>query len=116
MMLTNRQIRIRLFESLKNSFFRKTVGVSFVLLLILLITAFSLIVVRFEYKLQLNQQKELIVEDSRLDEEWSQIVLESSSLAAPTAVEKFAEKEKIFLPTKKDLRFLNKQIGDSDNE
>ena len=116
MMLTNRQIRIRLFESLKNSFFRKTVGISFVLLLILLITAFSLIVVRFEYKLQLNQQKELIAEDSKLDEEWSQIVLEYSPLAAPTAVEKFAEKEKMSLPKKKDLRFLNEQDEDSNNE
>ena len=86
------------------------------LLLILLITAFSLIVVRFEYKLQLNQQKELIVEDSKLDEEWSQIVLEYSSLAAPTAVKRFAEKEKMFLPTKKNLRFLNEKKEGSDNE
>lgn len=116
MMLTNRQIRIRLFESLKNSFLRKTVGISFVLLLILLITAFSLIVDRFEYKLQLNQQKELIVEDSKLDEEWSQIVLEYSSLAAPTAVEKFAEKENMSLPTKKNLRFLDEKKESSDNE
>lgn len=114
MMLTNRQIRIRLFESLKNSFFRKTVGISFGLLSILLVTAFSVIVTRFEYKLQLDEQKKLIIEDSNLDEQWSQIVLEYSSLAAPTAVEKFAEKEKMSLPTKKNLRFLNnkKEVAD----
>lgn len=114
MMLTNRQIRIRLFESLKNSFFRKTVGISFALLSILLVTAFSVIVTRFEYKLQLDEQKKLIIEDSNLDEQWSQIVLEYSSLAAPTAVEKFAEKEKMSLPTKKDLRFLSNknEVGD----
>ncbi|AIT09128.1 cell division protein FtsL [Candidatus Francisella endociliophora] len=116
MMLTNRQIRIRLFESLKNSFFRKTVGISFALLFVLLVTAFSVIVVRFEYKLQLDKQKTLIVEDTKLDEEWSQIVLEYSSLATPTAVEKFAEKEKMSLPTKKDLRFLNKQSEGTDDE
>jgi cell division protein FtsL len=115
MMLTNRQIRIRLFESLKNSFFRKTVAISFSLLFILLITAFSLIVVRFNYKLYLNQQKDLIVEKSKLDEQWSQIVLEYSSLAAPTAVEKFAEKEKMSLPTQKNMRFLNEKES-SDNE
>jgi len=107
MMLTNRQIRIRLFESLKNSFFRKTVIISFVLLFVLLISAFSLIVTRFEYKLQLDKQKELIMEKGRLDEEWSQIVLEYSSLAAPTGVEKFAHRDKMSLPTKKNLRFLD---------
>ncbi|MDE4986521.1 cell division protein FtsL, partial [Francisella tularensis subsp. holarctica] len=31
MMLTNRQIRVRLIESIKNSFFKKTVGISFAL-------------------------------------------------------------------------------------
>ncbi|MDE5006950.1 cell division protein FtsL, partial [Francisella tularensis subsp. holarctica] len=40
MMLTNRQIRVRLFESLKHSLFKQTVGTSFALLFILLITAF----------------------------------------------------------------------------
>ena len=107
MILTNRQIRIRLFESLKNSFFKKTVAIAFGLLFILLITAFSLIVTRFHYKLQLNQQKDLIVEEAGLDEQWSQVVLEYSSLATPTAVEAFADKEKMSLPTKNDIKFLN---------
>ncbi|MDE5007027.1 cell division protein FtsL, partial [Francisella tularensis subsp. holarctica] len=40
MMLTNRLIRVRLFESIKNSFFKKRVCISFALLFILLITAF----------------------------------------------------------------------------
>lgn len=114
MMLTNRQIRIKLFESLKNSFFKKTVGISFGLLFVLLITAFSLIVVRFEYKLQLDRQKDLILENSTLDEQWSQIVLEYSSLATPTSVEKFAKKENMSLPTKKDLHFLSNKKEDGD--
>ncbi|WP_044247250.1 cell division protein FtsL [Francisella hispaniensis] len=116
MMLTNRQIRIRLFESLKNSFLKKTVGISFGLLFILLITAFSLIVVRFEYKLQLNEQKNLILEDTRLDEQWSQIVLEYSSLATPTAVERFAQKEKMALPTRKTIGFLSEQKEELNDE
>ena len=60
MILTNRQIRIKLFESLRNSFFKKTVAIAFGLLFILLLTAFSLIVTRFHYKLELNQQKDLM--------------------------------------------------------
>ncbi|QIV95799.1 cell division protein FtsL [Allofrancisella inopinata] len=112
MMLTNRQIRIRLFESLRNSFFRKTVAISFVLLFILLVTSFSLIVLRFEYKIQLNEQKELIVEKTKLDEQWSQIVLEYSSLATPTAVESFAQKEHMSLPTKNDIKFLNEGVDE----
>ncbi|AJC48758.1 cell division protein FtsL [Allofrancisella guangzhouensis] len=112
MMLTNRQIRIKLFESLRNSFFKKTVIISFVLLFILLVTAFSLIVIRFEYKLQVNEQKELIVEKTRLDEQWSQIVLEYSSLATPTAVENFAQKEQMSLPTKNDIKFLNEGVDE----
>ena len=107
MILTNRQIRIKLFESLRNSFFKKTVAIAFGLLFILLLTAFSLIVTRFHYKLELNQQKDLIVEEGRLDEQWSQVVLEYSSLATPTAVEEFADKEKMTLPTKNDIKFLN---------
>ncbi|MFT4693223.1 MAG: cell division protein FtsL [Francisella sp.] len=107
MILTNRQIRIKLFESLKNSFFKKTVAIAFGLLFVLLITAFSLIVTRFHYKLDLNQQKNLIVEEARLDEQWSQVVLEYSSLATPTAVEEFADKESMTLPTKNDIKFLN---------
>lgn len=114
MILTNRQIRIRLFESLKNSFLKKTVAIAFVLLFILLVTAFSLIVTRFHYKLELNQQKDLIVEQSKLDEQWSQIVLEYSSLATPTSVEEFAEKEKMFLPTKNELDFLGAKKDVSD--
>ncbi|KEI35531.1 cell division protein FtsL [Allofrancisella frigidaquae] len=112
MMLTNRQIRIRLFESLRNSFFRKTVAISFVLLFLLLVTAFSLIVLRFEYKIQLNEQKELIVEKTKLDEQWSQIVLEYSSLATPTVVENFAQKEHMSLPTKNDIKFLNEGVDE----
>lgn len=115
MMLTNRQIRIRLFESLRNSFFKKTVGIAFILLFVLLVTAFSLIVTRFEFKLQLNERKALLLEDSRLDEQWSQIILEYSSLAAPTSIEKFAQDAKMSLPTKKNFRFLNEQ-QESDNE
>ena len=107
MILTNRQIRVKLFESLRNSFFRKTVVIAFGLLFVLLITAFSLIVTRFHYKLELNKEKDLIVEEAKLDEQWSQVVLEYSSLAAPTAVEEFADKEKMNLPTKNDIRFLN---------
>ena len=107
MILTNRQIRIKLFESLRNSFFKKTVAIAFGLLFILLLTTFSLIVTRFHCKLELNQQKDLIVEEGRLDEQWSQVVLEYSSLATPTAVEEFADKEKMTLPTKNDIKFLN---------
>ncbi len=115
MILTNRQIRIRLFESLKNSFLKKTVAIAFGLLFVLLITAFILIVIRFHYKLELNQQKDLIVEEARLDEQWSKIVLEYSSLATPTAVEIFADKKKMSLPTKHDIRFLNDSV-DSQKE
>ena len=110
MILTNQQIRIKLFESLRNSFFKKIVAIAFTLLFILLITAFSLIVIRFHYKLQLNQQKDLIFEESRIDEQWSQVVLEYSSLVTPTAVETFADKEKMFLPTKNDIKFLNEFV------
>ena len=115
-MLTNRQIRIRLFESLKNSFLKKTISISFALLFVLLITAFSLIVVRFEYKMQLNEQKNLILEDTRLDEQWSQIVLEYSSLATPTTVDKFAQKEKMALPTLKNIGFLSEQKEELNDE
>ncbi|APC96206.1 cell division protein FtsL [Francisella frigiditurris] len=107
MILNNRQIRIRLFESLTNSFYKKGVIISFILLFILLLSAFSLIYIRFEYKLQLTQEKDLIVEDSKLDEQWSQIVLEYSSLATPTAVEGFAKDEGMMLPTKKDIVFID---------
>jgi cell division protein FtsL len=113
MILTNRQIRIRLVESLKNSFLKKTVVIAFTLLFVLLVTAFSLIVTRFHYKLELNQQKDLIIEEARLDEQWSQVVLEYSSLATPTAVETFADKEKMALPTKKDIKFLNESVDDN---
>lgn len=116
MMLTNRQIRIRLFESLKNSFLKKTVGIAFVLLFVLLLTAFALIITRFEFKLLLNERKDLIVEQTQLDEQWSQIVLEYSSLATPTAVEKFAEKEKMSLPTQKSIGTLSDQKEISTNE
>ncbi|GAB4221909.1 MAG: cell division protein FtsL [Francisella sp.] len=109
MQLTNQQIRVKLFESLRNSFLKKTVIFCFFLLFVLLITAFSLVVVRFEYKLQLNEQKKLILESIDLDEQWSQIVLEYSSLATPTAVENFAKKENMVLPTSKNIGFLNEQ-------
>ena len=79
---------------------------------VLLITAFSLIVTRFHYKLELNQQKDLIVEETRLDEQWSQVVLEYSSLATPTAVEVFADKENMSLPTKNDIKFLNESVDE----
>jgi cell division protein FtsL len=114
MILTNRQIRIRLFESLKNSFLKKSVAVAFLLLFILLVTAFSLIVTRFHYKLELTQQKDLIVEESKLDEQWSQIVLEYSSLATPTSVEEFADKEDMVLPTKNEMEFLNTKKDTTD--
>ena len=104
---TNFQIRQKLFESLKNSFMRLEVIISFSLLFILLVTAFGVIVLRFEYKSLLNEQKNLIVKNAELDEQWSQIVLEYSSLASPTEVEDFADKEKMILPTKDNLKFLN---------
>ena len=111
MILTNKQIRVKLFESLRNSFLKKTVAIALGLLFVLLLTAFSLIVTRFHYKLELNQQKDLIVEEAKLDEQWSQVVLEYSSLATPTAVETFADKEKMSLPTKNDIKFLNESSG-----
>ena len=106
MMLTNRQIRIKLFESLKNSFYRKSVFISFVLMFCLLVSAFALIYVRFEYKMVLSQEKNIIVKNSELDEQWSQIVLEYGSLATPTAIENFTRSEEMSLPTKKNIKYI----------
>ena len=113
MILNNNQIRVKLFESLKNSFFKKSVILAFILLFVLLVTGFSVIMVRFHYKLELNQQKDFILENEKLDEQWSQIVLEYSSLASPQAVENFARKEKMFLPGKDNIVILNKQNKDN---
>ena len=111
MILTNNQIRARLFESLKTSLFKKSVLIVYSLLVVLIITAFSLVVVRFDYRLQLTKQKELIIKSDKLNEQWSQIVLEYSSLATPTAVEEFADKEKMSLPTVKNIVFIDTDNG-----
>ena len=113
MMLTNNQIRTRLFESLKNSLMKKTVVVVYVLLVVLIVTAFFLISTRNNYRIELTKQKDLITESGRLDEQWSQIVLEYSSLAAPTAVEQFANKDGMALPTMKNIVFLDTNKGDT---
>lgn len=105
-MLTNKQIRDRLFQSLFYSFYKKSVFLAFTLLIALLISSFMLIYIRFEYKQKLTQAQQHIVKKSDLDEQWSQIVLEYSSLAAPTSVEHFAQSSDMLLPDKNDIKFI----------
>ena len=78
-----------------------------------MLSSLYLIVIRYEYKLKLTQEKNLIIGKSKYEEQYSQIVLEYSTLASPTAVENFADKEKMILPTANDIKIIT--LGDNQN-
>jgi len=104
--LDSKLFRKKFFDSFFHSFLNIRFITILALLTILFISAFILIVVRFNYKIYSNQEKNAIVEQNQLDEKWTQIVIEYSTLASTSQVEDYADESKMHLPTKKDIKYI----------
>ncbi len=79
------------------------------LCLLVLLSAFSVVVVKYHYKVALDQEQKLYYEREDLRDQWTQILIEHSTLASPTHVEEVAKKNNMYLPKAKDIQTI--QVG-----
>ncbi len=93
MSLSRHAVRKKLKESLKVNFLNPQVGLVFILMAGLIASAFAVVIDKFEYRQAMIGEQKAQQENERLRVEWTQILLEHSTLASPNRVEQVATKE-----------------------
>jgi cell division protein FtsL len=93
MSLSRKEVREKLFESMRENFLNKKVLFIFLLSLILMCSAFAVIVTEFKYHNYLVKYQKAEKKKEALRIEWTQLLLEYSSLASPHRVEMIAKKK-----------------------
>ena len=111
--LSRTLVRQRLVESLKTNFLSAKAMIIALLMIILVYSAFRVIVVEYDYRSAMIAEQQALEQQAQLRKEWSQILIEYSTLAAPYRVEMLAEQElKMSKPNPKAIRIL--QYGEQD--
>lgn len=113
-MLTREQVRAKLWQSFSKSIFSRKTIFAFVLSVTLLLTAFAVVETRYEYKLALDEEQRLFLENQTLRQQWTQISIEYSMLASASNVENFARANNMQLPNRKTLRVI--EVGEPKDE
>ena len=73
---------------------------------LLIISAFMVVVVKYDYKVILDKEQSLLYQQEDLRDQWTQILLEHSMLASPSHVEEVAKKNNMHLPLVKETRVI----------
>ena len=112
MTMTRAQVRKKLFQSFVKSVFNIRVIAAFCLCLLLLISAFMVVVEKYHYKVLLDKEQKLFYQREDLQDQWSQILIEHSTLASPTHVEDIAKNNNMHLPSIKETKTLKVTLDD----
>ena len=64
------------------------------------------VVVKYHYKVELDKEQKLYLQHEHLQNQWTQIVIEHSTLASPTHVEEAAKENHMHLPTMKEIKTI----------
>ncbi|MFZ9035015.1 MAG: cell division protein FtsL [Francisellaceae bacterium] len=100
------EVRARLFQSLFSSILNFRVLFAFVLCVFLLCSAYLVVLVKFKHKQLLDQQQKQMVAREKLNDQWTQILLEYSTLASPGNVEDYAKAHDMHLPEAGEIKTL----------
>ncbi|WP_119343292.1 cell division protein FtsL [Facilibium subflavum] len=106
MTMTRAEVRAKLFQSLFKSIFDTKVMIAFAFCIILIASAFMVVVVKYQYKVLLDKEQKLYYQQEDLRDQWTQILIEHSTLASPTNIEHFAEKNNMHLPGVKEIKTI----------
>ena len=104
--MTRTEVRDKLFKSLFKSLFNRKVIFAFILCLLLIVSAFMVVVIKYQYKVELDKEQKLYFEHEYLQNQWTQILIEHSTLASPTHVEEIAKENNMHLPTIKEIKTI----------
>ena len=105
-MLTREQVRQKLWQSFAKSMFSRKTIFAFLLSIALLVTAFSVVITRYEYKIALDNEQLRFLDNQSLRQQWTQISIEYSMLASASNVENYANKNNMQLPNPKTLKVI----------
>ena len=105
-MLSRSEVRHRLWQSFIKSAFNLKVIVGFILCVLLVISAFSVVVVKYHYKVVLDEVQKSDIEREDLRDAWTQILIEYSTLASPSHVEAVARQNHMHFPTPKEIKTI----------
>lgn len=109
------KIRKQLLYSTKKTFLRIDVLVNGTLLLLILITAFFVVMQRYENKQLVNQQQDLFFQQEALKKQWSQILIEYSTLTTTAHLMDYAKKHNMKTPSVKQIKVINLNSNNRDH-
>ncbi|WP_116963151.1 cell division protein FtsL [Fastidiosibacter lacustris] len=104
--MTRAEVRAKLFQSFIKSTFNFKVVLAFVLCVLLVLSAFMVVIVKYQYKTALDEEQRLFSQRENLRDQWTQILIEHSTLASPSHVEEVAKENNMHLPTVKETRVI----------
>ena len=97
--MSGNSVREKLLVALKYNFLNTRVYLLGLLLLLVLISAFMVVRIKFQHREEMVALQTAEIKQEKLRIEWSQTLLEYSTLASPNRVEQVAsEKLKMHLP------------------
>lgn len=64
------------------------------------------VVAKYQYKVELDKEQKLYFQHEYLQNQWTQILIEHSTLASPTHVEEIAKQNNMHLPTIKEMKTI----------
>ena len=91
--MTRAEVRSKLFKSFVKSTFNAQVLIAFSLYVTLIISAFMVVVIKYHYKEFLDKEQNLMYQEEDLRNQWTQILIEHSTLASPSHLEELAKKK-----------------------
>ncbi|WP_440993998.1 cell division protein FtsL [Cysteiniphilum litorale] len=104
--MTRSEVRSKLFTSFVKSTFNARVLIAFLLCVTLVISAFMVVIVKYHYKMALDKEQKLLYQQEDLRDQWTQILIEHSTLASPSHVEEVAKKNDMRLPSVKETKVI----------
>lgn len=104
--MTRAEVRVKLFESFVKSTMNLKVLSAFMLCVLLLISAFMVVAVKYQHKVALDKGQKLLYSQEDLRDQWTQILIEHSTLASPSHVDEVAKENHMHLPTIKEIRVI----------
>ena len=100
------EVRSKLFQSFFDSIFNGKILIAFILFFFLIFSAFMVVVIKYHHKVALDEEQKIMSQERNLRDEWTQILIEHSTLASPSHIEEIAKKSDMLLPKVKEIKVI----------
>ncbi|MCF6766066.1 cell division protein FtsL [Thiotrichales bacterium 19S3-7] len=107
MQISRNEVRKRLFETISASFFNLQFLIVIILSVLVLASSFAVLHQKLKFREATIQYQNYVKEKESLHIQWTQLLLEHSTLASPARVERVAKDTlKMHLPSVKDIQLI----------